>query len=287
MRLVVTGGSGFIGSAVVRLAVSRGIAVMNIDRMTYAATAGSTSSVADSGLYGHALCDVLDTEAILDILHTYEPDAVMHLAAESHVDRSIDRPAEFISTNVVGTTSMLEAATEYFESLSGTLRKWCMVRNPRRVLRLVVLLAITGSALFLTLAAREHDAGSRSGNQIQAHRIQPGTRIVCGDNMGDIFRRNAFNLGLHLVQCPDAVVDAQDGDEYRFEAVSRQLVNDTRGKTYEPIPLSPKEDELRQSGGIFAVGRREFQKSVVTQPAIDWPDERAAARNSGRARIPR
>jgi len=102
--------------------------------------------------------------------------------------------------------------------------------------------------------------------------------VVCGDNMGDIFRRNAFNLGLHVVQCPEAVADAQDGDELAFEVVSRRLVNRTRDTAYEPIPLSAKENEIRQSGGIFAVGRREFRESVSRQPAIDWPRPDAAAR---------
>ena len=102
--------------------------------------------------------------------------------------------------------------------------------------------------------------------------------VICGDNMGDIFRRNAFNLGLHVVQCPAAVADAQDGDTLRFEVMSRQLVNDTKDKTYEPVPLSAKEDEIRQSGGIFAVGRREFRRSAETAPVIDWPDATAAAR---------
>ena len=102
--------------------------------------------------------------------------------------------------------------------------------------------------------------------------------VVCGHNMGDIFRRNAFNLGLHVVQCPDAVVDTEDGDELRFEVVSRRLVNETKGKTYEPVPLSAKEDEIRQSGGIFAVGRREFRQSVETAPQVDWPDPDAASR---------
>ena len=73
--------------------------------------------------------------------------------------------------------------------------------------------------------------------------------IVCGQNMGDIFRRNSFNLGLHVVQSPEAVADAQDGDELSFDPLSRQLKNLTRGKTYEPVPLSPKEEEIRRSGG--------------------------------------
>jgi 3-isopropylmalate/(R)-2-methylmalate dehydratase large subunit len=102
--------------------------------------------------------------------------------------------------------------------------------------------------------------------------------IVCGQNMGDIFRRNSFNLGLHVVQSPEAVADAQDGDELSFDPISRRLRNETRNQAYDPIPLSPKEEEIRRSGGIFAVGGREFRKSVVTRPSIDWPDGYAAER---------
>jgi 3-isopropylmalate/(R)-2-methylmalate dehydratase large subunit len=100
--------------------------------------------------------------------------------------------------------------------------------------------------------------------------------VICGNNMGDIFRRNSFNLGLHVVQSPEAVADAHDGDEFSFDPVSRQLRNLTRNTTYHPVPLSPKEEEIRRSGGIFEVGRREFRKSVITRPAIDWPDRGAA-----------
>ena len=90
--------------------------------------------------------------------------------------------------------------------------------------------------------------------------------VVAGNNMGDIFRRNSFNLGLHVVQSPEAVADAQDGDEFSFDPVTRRLRNETQQKDYEPVPLSPKEEEIRRSGGIFAVGRREFKKSVMTPP---------------------
>src|SRR5215217_6079324 len=96
--------------------------------------------------------------------------------------------------------------------------------------------------------------------------------IVCGNNMGDIFRRNALNLGLQVVQSPEAVADAKDGDEFSFDPQSRRLTNETQGKTYEPVPLSPKEDEIRQTGGIFAAGRREFKASVAITPRIKWPD---------------
>jgi 3-isopropylmalate/(R)-2-methylmalate dehydratase large subunit len=100
--------------------------------------------------------------------------------------------------------------------------------------------------------------------------------IVCGQNMGDIFRRNAFNLGLHVAQCPEAVADARDDDEFTFDPVSRELVNVTQAKTYQPLPLSAKEEDIRRSGGIFVVGRREFRQSVERVPSLDWPDEQQA-----------
>jgi 3-isopropylmalate/(R)-2-methylmalate dehydratase large subunit len=100
--------------------------------------------------------------------------------------------------------------------------------------------------------------------------------IVCGENMGDIFRRNAFNLGLQVAQSPEAVADARDGDVFRFDPATRELVNETREKTYSPRPLTGKEDEIRRSGGIFAAGRREFRESVLREPAVEWPDARTA-----------
>ena len=104
--------------------------------------------------------------------------------------------------------------------------------------------------------------------------------VVCGQNMGDIFRRNSFNLGLHVVQSPEAVVDAQDGDEFSFDPATRELRNETQNKTYTPIPLTEKEEEIRRSGGIFAVGRRQFRRSLDERPRIDWPDPAAARRMS-------
>ncbi len=96
--------------------------------------------------------------------------------------------------------------------------------------------------------------------------------IIAGNNMGDIFRRNSFNLGLHVVQCPEAVADAKDGDEFTFDPVSRAIRNVTQGTDYTPVPLSTKEEEIRRGGGIFAVGRREFKASVERQPSLDWAD---------------
>src|SRR3990172_641280 len=100
--------------------------------------------------------------------------------------------------------------------------------------------------------------------------------VVCGDNMGDIFRRNSFNLGLEVVQSKEAVREAKDGDRFSYDRETRKLTNLTQAKTYEPVALTPKEDEIRRTGGIFAVGRRELGSSASRAPRIEWPDEKTA-----------
>jgi dTDP-glucose 4,6-dehydratase len=114
MKLLVTGGAGFIGSAVVRLAVARGHEVVNLDALTYAANAANVASVSNSNLYSFEQADIRDRAALDRIFALHNPDAVMHLAAESHVDRSIDGPADFIETNITGTFNMLEAARAHW-----------------------------------------------------------------------------------------------------------------------------------------------------------------------------
>lgn len=114
MKLLVTGGAGFIGSAVVRQAVTAGHHVVNLDALTYAACLENVASVADSPLYAFEQADIRDRAALDRVFETHKPDAVMHLAAESHVDRSIDGPGDFIETNITGTYNMLEAARAYW-----------------------------------------------------------------------------------------------------------------------------------------------------------------------------
>lgn len=124
MKILVTGGAGFIGSAVCRhLVGDLGIAAVNVDKLTYAANLQSLKPIADSPLYSFHQNDICDGEAMLAIMRKEQIDAVMHLAAESHVDRSIDGPAVFIETNVMGTYALLEAARAYWGDLEGERRE--------------------------------------------------------------------------------------------------------------------------------------------------------------------
>lgn len=119
MRILVTGGAGFIGSAVVRHLINdTPHEVANVDKLTYAGNLESLASVADSPRYRFHQVDICDGPALAKVFAEFRPTAVMHLAAESHVDRSIDGPAAFIETNVVGTYTLLEAARAYWNALS-------------------------------------------------------------------------------------------------------------------------------------------------------------------------
>jgi dTDP-glucose 4,6-dehydratase len=117
-KILVTGGAGFIGSAVCRYLVKeKGVSVLNVDKLTYAGNTESLKEISDSPLYRFAQADIGDAVKIAALFADFQPDAVMHLAAESHVDRSIDGPAAFIETNIVGTYTMLACALAYWRTL--------------------------------------------------------------------------------------------------------------------------------------------------------------------------
>ena len=115
MRILVTGGAGFIGSAVVRQAIRDGHEIVNIDALTYAACLENLTPVANAPGYTFVQADICDPAAMAEVFDTHQPDAVMHLAAESHVDRSIDGPKAFLETNIMGTFTLLQAALSYWD----------------------------------------------------------------------------------------------------------------------------------------------------------------------------
>ena len=119
MKIIVTGGAGFIGSAVIRMLIlETSHTLLNIDKLTYAGNLDSLKDIDSSNRYSFIEQDITNLDKISSIFNQYKPDAVMHLAAESHVDRSIDGPSDFINTNIIGTFNVLEASRKYFDSLS-------------------------------------------------------------------------------------------------------------------------------------------------------------------------
>ncbi|RYZ92997.1 MAG: dTDP-glucose 4,6-dehydratase [Proteobacteria bacterium] len=119
MRVLVTGGAGFIGSELVRQLVREGADVLNLDKLTYAGNLESLASVSDKENYQFAKVDICDGDAVASAFNKFQPDAIMHLAAESHVDRSIEGPRAFIDTNIIGTYTLLDASRRYWDRLKG------------------------------------------------------------------------------------------------------------------------------------------------------------------------
>lgn len=123
MKLLVTGGAGFIGSAVVRQALELGHEVINLDKLTYAANLDNLKGYDNEPGYTFVEADICDGDAMRKVLNDHKPTAIMHLAAESHVDRSIDGPGAFIHTNIVGTFTLLNEARRYFDGLNDTSKE--------------------------------------------------------------------------------------------------------------------------------------------------------------------
>lgn len=120
MKILVTGGAGFIGSALIRMAIARGHDIINVDCLTYAANLKSLESISQNPRYSFEKVNICDADAVDSVIQREQPEVIMHLAAESHVDRSIDSPGDFIQTNVIGTFNLIHSARRYWDSLKGS-----------------------------------------------------------------------------------------------------------------------------------------------------------------------
>jgi dTDP-glucose 4,6-dehydratase len=124
LKLIITGGAGFIGSAVIRYLIQQtDTTVINVDKLTYAGNLDSLAMIADDPRYYFAPIDICDRSALEQLFNHHQPEAIMHLAAESHVDRSIEGPAEFINTNIIGTYTLLETARNYWQTANDTIKQ--------------------------------------------------------------------------------------------------------------------------------------------------------------------
>jgi len=186
------------------------------------------------------------------------------------------RPGEKL--DAIDTDQITPAADCVSESLEALDEKWkagafrYLVPDFRKRVHAGETFVIAGDR-FAIGSSREM---SPAGLKAVAEEVGLELVVVCGDNMGDIFRRNAFNLGLEVVQSKEAVRDAKDGDRFSYDRETRGLTNLTQGKTYEPVALTPKENEIRRTGGIIALGRRELAGSLSRAVRIEWPDEKTA-----------
>ena len=196
MKILVTGGAGFIGSAVVRLAVRRGHEVVNLDALTYAANPENVASVSNSPLYHFEQADIRDREALDRVLDQHKPDAIMHLAAESHVDRSIDGPGDFVETNITGAYNMLEAARALQQrGASAVLVKGGHM--PGNTLSDVLLLADGSKHVFTDAridTRNTHGTGCTLSAAIAAH-LALGADMLRAVQRGRDYVRNALTAG--------------------------------------------------------------------------------------------
>ena len=225
-------------------------------------------------LYNHTTLFRLKPGVTLEALTTEQSTTNGHGTSAIIRGRTLifwdpDRPGEKL--DAIDTDKITPAADCVSESLETLDEKWkegafrYLMPDFRKRVHDGHTFVIAGER-FAIGSSREMSPAGLKGIADEAGLIMV---IVCADNMGDIFRRNAFNLGLEVVQCPEAVRAAADDDVMTFDPVSRALTNETQGRVYEPFALTEKENEIRRTGGIFSVGRRDFARSVAEAPVIE------------------
>ena len=252
MKILVTGGSGFIGSNLVRLLVEeKGESVINLDKLTYAGNAESLADLDGNPNYCFKQVDLCDATALAEVFSKHQPDAVMHLAAESHVDRSIDGPGEFIQTNIVGTFNLLQASLAYWRSLpaGGTSSASSATKETFRFLH------VSTDEVYGSLAS---DAPGFS----ETHAYDPHSPYSASKAASDHLARSwadTYGLPVLVTNC------SNNYGPYQFpeKLIPVVILKCLRG---EPIPIYGKGENIRD--WLYVTDHAEALYTVVTKGRV-------------------
>jgi dTDP-glucose 4,6-dehydratase len=252
MKILVTGGSGFIGSNLIRLLVEeKGASVINLDKLTYAGNAESLADLEGNSNYTFEQVDLCDAAALSAVFAKYQPDAVMHLAAESHVDRSIDGPGEFIQTNIIGTFNLLQASLGYWKSLPSQVS--ALKSQPSQ--ETFRFLHVSTDEVYGSLAA---DAPGFS----ETHAYDPHSPYSASKAASDHLARawaDTYGLPVLVTNC------SNNYGPYQFpeKLIPVVILKCLRG---EPIPVYGKGENIRD--WLYVTDHAEALYSVVTKGRV-------------------
>jgi dTDP-glucose 4,6-dehydratase len=252
MKILVTGGSGFIGSNLIRLLVEeKGASVINLDKLTYAGNAESLADLEGNSNYTFEQVDLCDAAALSAVFAKHQPDAVMHLAAESHVDRSIDGPGEFIQTNIIGTFNLLQASLGYWKSLPSQVS--ALKSQPSQ--ETFRFLHVSTDEVYGSLAA---DAPGFS----ETHAYDPHSPYSASKAASDHLARawaDTYGLPVLVTNC------SNNYGPYQFpeKLIPVVILKCLRG---EPIPVYGKGENIRD--WLYVTDHAEALYSVVTKGRV-------------------